>query len=169
MFSIPVGGMKVGHHSYEFRINKEFFDKFEESETGKGELVASVMADRHTTHIDLEIKITGTVMIECDRCLGLYSQPVTCENRLFVKFGMESDISDPDIVILPVDENDLDLSQFFYEYILLAIPMKRIHPDDGKGRSTCDPEMLKKLEEYNIDEEKTADPRWDVLRKLTNN
>jgi uncharacterized metal-binding protein YceD (DUF177 family) len=169
MFSVPIGGMKVGGHSYEFKIDKAFFDQFEESEIGEGKLTAAVIASKQTTHIDLEIKISGTVDIECDRCLGVYSQAISCENRLLVRFGRETDLSDPDIVSVPADENELDMSQYFYEYILLALPMKRVHPADRNGKSSCDPAMLEKLEEYNVDEDKTADPRWDELKRLMNN
>jgi uncharacterized protein len=169
MFSIPIGGMKEGGHSYGFKIDKAFFDQFEESEIGEGVLNAEVTADKRKTHIDLEIKIDGSVEIECDRCLGIYSQPVSCENRLLVKFGRETDETDPDIVILAADDNELDLCQYFYEYILLALPIRKVHPNDRKGNSTCDPGMIERLEEYNVDEEKSTDPRWDELKKLMNN
>ena len=79
---------------------------------------------------------------------------------------MES--SDPDIITLPADEQELDLKQHIYEYILLSIPIKRVHPDDEFGNSTCDPFMLKKLEEFIIDQENEIDPRWDELKKLMN-
>jgi uncharacterized protein len=62
----------------------------------------------------------------------------------------------------------LDLRQQIYEFIMLALPIKRVHPADKKGKSTCDPVMLKKLEELII-EEKENDPRWDELKKLMNN
>ena len=51
---------------------------------------------------------------------------------------------------------------------MLALPIKRVHPDDKNGKSTCDPVMLKKLEELIIDEETDTDPRWDELKKLMN-
>jgi uncharacterized protein len=70
---------------------------------------------------------------------------------------------------MPVDEHELDMKQYFYEYILLALPIKRVHPDDKNGNSTCDPEMLKKLKEHIISEEVESDPRWDELKKLINN
>ena len=60
-------------------------------------------------------------------------------------------------------------SQFFYEYIHLALPIKRIHPDDKKGRSTCNPVMIRKLEDHLIADDDKTDPRWDELRKLTGN
>ncbi|HZL76395.1 MAG TPA: DUF177 domain-containing protein [Bacteroidales bacterium] len=169
LFTIPINGLKEGYHSFNFEINKEFFDQFEESEIKEGRLTAVVKADKLVTHIDLSVSIEGSVNISCDRCLEPFRQPLSCENRLLIKFGLVSDDSDPDIITLPADENELDLRQYFYEYILLAMPIQRVHPVDENGKSACDPEMLKKLKEHITDEEITNDPRWDELKKLIDN
>ena len=79
------------------------------------------------------------------------------------------DESDPDIITVPADENELDMAQYFYEYILLAMPIQRMHPNDREGNSTCDPKMLSKLKEHAVNEEDNSDPRWDELKKLMNN
>ena len=169
LFAIPIGGLKEGRYSYDFEISNEFFDKFEESEIKEGSLNAVVEADKLTTHINLLVRIEGNVNVSCDRCLGEFRQPVSCENRLLVKFGRVSDNSDPDIITLPADEAELDLRQFFYEYIILALPIQRVHPANKSGKSACDPEMLEKLKEHIADDENTSDPRWDELKRLMNN
>jgi uncharacterized metal-binding protein YceD (DUF177 family) len=51
---------------------------------------------------------------------------------------------------------------------MLALPLKRVHTIDKHGKNTCDPVMIKKLEEFIIVEEKENDPRWDELKKLMN-
>jgi DUF177 domain-containing protein len=165
-FTIPAGGMKAGHHVFEFEITKAFFDRFEESEVKEGELDLIVTAIKSTSHIDLDFRITGEVRVCCDRCLEMFDHPVDCENRLLVKFGHETDESDPEIITIPRDENELDLSQYIYEFIHLALPIKRIHPDNVNGESTCNPLMLQKLKEHLVDEETREDPRWDELKKL---
>jgi uncharacterized protein len=166
--NIPLNGLKEGSHSFDFEIGKEFFEKIEESEVKEGSLIAHILVEKRTSHSDVLIKISGTVRISCDRCLEMFSQPVKCENKLLVKFGKRLEDSDPDIISVPTDEHELDLQQHIYEFIHLALPIKRVHPNDKKGRSTCDPVMLKKLDELIIDEETDSDPRWDELKKLMN-
>jgi len=169
-FAIPISGLKEGRHIYDFDINKEFFEKFEESEVKEGDIKASVEAEKRATHIVLNIRISGRIRICCDRCLEMFYFPVECENRLLVKFGKTSDDSDPEILTIPVDEHELELNQYFYEFIHLALPIQRVHPDDKNGESTCDPDMLKKLKEHIIfEEENKTDPRWEELKKLMNN
>lgn len=170
LYSLPISGMKEGFHRFDFEIGNDFFSLFEGSEIEEGELKVILDADKRASHIDLTILIDGTVQVSCDRCLGIFSYPLHCENRLLVQFGRKHDESDPDIITLTEEENELDLKQYFYEYILLALPVKRLHPDDENGNSTCDPEMLRKLNEHLINNDDIGtDPRWDVLKKIMNN
>lgn len=172
MFSIPISDLQVGTSSFKFEIDKKFFDLFDESEVKSGVLTVSVEADKMATHIDLMIIIEGVVDVPCDRCLDIFGLPIYCENRLLVKYGNEANDEDPDVIVISQDEKELDLKQLFYEYIILSLPIQRIHPDDADGNSRCDVEMLKKIEEHkskNIEEEKFTDPRWDILKKLKNN
>lgn len=169
LFSVPIGGLKEGHHTFDFEISGGFFDLFDESEIKEGNLQAIIGIEKGGSHIDMDIRISGSVRICCDRCLEMFNHTVECDNRLLIEFGTVRDESDPEILILPRDEYDLDLKQYFYEFIYLALPIRRMHPDDENGNSTCDPVMLKKLKEHLIDEEVKNDPRWDELRKLMNN
>jgi uncharacterized protein len=167
-YTILLSGLKEGHHTIDFEIDKKFFEKFEESEVKEGSLIANIDMDKRATHIDLIIRVSGSVRVSCDRCLEMFYQPVSSENRLLINFGKSIDDIDPDIISVPVDEHELDLQQQLYEFIMLALPIKRVHPVNKKGKSTCDPVMLKKLEELIIEEEKENDPRWDELKKLMN-
>ena len=94
-------------------------------------LLHDVDIDRHASHIDLRIKIRGTVKVSCDRCLEIFSQPVDCENRLLVKLGSEWKDEDPDMITIPADEHELDISQYLYEFIHLSLPIQRVHPVDA--------------------------------------
>ena len=165
---IPLGGLKEGLHIFDFEINKEFFEQFEESEITEGSLTAHIELERHKTHLDLLIKIRGMVNLSCDRCLDMFLQPVESENRLLVKFGKEEGKTDPDMLYLAADEHELDMKQHLYDYISLSLPIKRVHPNDADGKSACNPEMLKKLKEHMVEEEPATDPRWEELKKLMN-
>jgi uncharacterized protein len=165
-YTISLSGLKEGRHNIDFEIGNEFFELFEESEIREGTLIVNIEMDKLSSHYDLAVRISGNVRIGCDRCLEMFIHSVDCKNRLLVKSGRNIDDTDPDILSLASDENELDLKQHIYEFIHLALPIRRIHPDDEKGESTCDPVMLEKLKEHLIEEDKENDPRWDELRKL---
>ncbi len=168
LYSIPLSGLKEGHHSFNFKINSRFFDLFEESEIKEGSLNVNVEAEKRSSLIEMNINISGIVRISCDRCLGVFDQRIDCGNRLLVQLGSGKDENDPDIVPVARDEKEIDLSQFVYEFIHLALPIQRIHPDDDEGKSTCDQFMLEKLKEHLVNEETRVDPRWEELKKLIN-
>jgi len=168
-YTIPLIGLKEGQHIIDFKIGEEFFKLFEESEIKEGSLIALVELGKRSSHVEVLIRISGTVKISCDRCLEMFSHPVDCENSLLVKFGKSLEDNDPDIISVAPDEPELDLKQHLYEFIHLALPIRRVHPDDNKGKSSCDPVMLQKLEELIIEDKDEIDPRWDELKKLMNN
>lgn len=168
LYNIPLRGIKEGHHTFKFEIDRKFFDLFEGSEVREGELEAVAEVEKCSSHINLDILIYGKVTICCDRCLEVFDHPIECENRLLVKFGHEMDDSDPEIITLSRDDHELDLKQYLYEFIHLALPIRRIHPDDEYGISRCNPEMLLKLREHQVDEVTFNDPGWEELGKLMN-
>ena len=171
IFTIPFKGLKEGRYDFDFKVDDEFFEKFEGSEIKEGSLLATVAMDKRTSHLDLLIKISGAIIISCDRCLEMFSYPINCENRIIVKFGEDNSNDDADVIYLSTDEHELDLQQHLYEFIHLSLPIRRVHPLDKDGKIGCNPEMIKKLNELLIDEEKedNTDPRWDELKKLMNN
>jgi uncharacterized metal-binding protein YceD (DUF177 family) len=169
LFIIPISGLKEGRHLFDFRIGNKFFEGFEESEIKEGNLSVSIELDKRSSHFDLIVNITGEVRICCDRCLEMFFQTIACENRLLVKFGKKWDDSDPDIILIPADEHELDMKQYLYEFIHLALPIQRVHPGDKTGTNSCNPDMLKKLSQYIVNDERKNDPRWDELKKLINN
>jgi len=168
LFQIPIGGIKEGHHTFNFEIDNSFFESFEESEIREGSLHAVAEVEKSTSHIDIVTLISGIVRIPCDRCLEMFDYPLDCTNRFVVKFGDERDESDPEIITVAHDEHYLDLMQFFYEFIYLALPIQRVHPDDPSGNSTCNPFMISKLNEHLVNSEIKIDPRWEELKKLMN-
>jgi len=166
LYVIPLSVLKAGYNNFDFEIGREFFELFEESEIMEGQLRVSVAADKGSSHIDLEIRIDGEVSVTCDRCLEMFGFPIACVNRLLIRYGRERDEADPVIIMLPADEHELDIKQYLYEFIHLALPIKRVHPDDENGVSSCDPLMIEKLKKHLVSGKGTSDARWDGLKQL---
>jgi uncharacterized protein len=168
LFQIPIGGIKEGHHTFNFEIDNSFFESFEESEIKEGSLHVVTEVEKSSSHIDIVTVISGRIRVPCDRCLEMFDYQLDCTNRFVVKFGDMRDESDPEIITVEHDEHYLDLIQFFYEFIYLALPIQRVHPDDPGGKSTCNPFMISKLNEHLVNSEIKNDPRWEELKKLMN-
>lgn len=167
-FSIPFSGLKQGKHDFQYTINNEFFESFEYDEFNAANIVLNVTLKKMSTMLELEMKAQGMVNVDCDLTSEPYEQPISSKLELVVKFGEEYNDEDDEILVLPHGEHQVNIAQYVYEMLVLAMPGKRIHP--GVLDGTLQSEALKKLEELRPKEEKEAikenDPRWDELKKL---
>jgi len=175
-YKIAFKGLKEGDHLFEFTINDWFFEHFENSIVAQGSLKAEVELKKQSTMLILDLSVKGTVALQCDRCLENYLQPVKNKNRLYVKFGLEAEDLGDDIITLPFEEYQIDVAYYLYELIVLGLPIKHVHPSNGKGGSGCDPEMLEQLEKYSIGQDgqekaqdAPVDERWLQLKNLLDN
>ncbi len=168
-FSIPFTGLKLGKHSFDFEIDKSFFDAFEHSLVKDGTLKAEVELDRQETMLILSFHAKGTIKLNCDKCLSDFDQPIELEERQIVKFAEEAEdeIEDLEIMILPRKETAIDVSELIYEFITVAVPFINKCEQAGK---TCDEQMLNTLDKLasgnEEQEEQNDDPRWEALKKL---
>ena len=72
-----------------------------------------------------------------------------------------------EILILSEGSYQIDVSHYFYEMVVLALPHKRIHPrvEDGTLKSEI-VEKLKALEPKETHLKGSEDPRWNKLKDL---
>ncbi len=164
-FEIQFAGLEEGIHNFEFMIDKEFFKEFEYSEITDGKVKVSLELVRQTTMLVLNFKIKGYIICMCDRCLEEYQQKIEGTERLIVKFGDEKSEESDEIIIIPATDHQIDISHDVFEFVSLLLPYKRVHQEDKNGKSACNPEVLKKMEELN--NQKNNDPRWDELKKIS--
>jgi len=169
-YDISFSGLKLGRHEFEFQITQPFFDLFEfDQDFGRPDVKVITVLDKKNNFLELIFKLSGTVELICDVTNEPYDQPIEGENEIIVKFGEDYDVSDDEVWVIPYGEHSVNVAQLIYEMILLAIPVKRIHPDVLNGESNS--EMIELLEKYSPHEhqnsnEEAIDPRWEVLKKL---
>lgn len=172
IYLIDFGGLNTGVHEIEFHVDKTFFAKFENTLVQQGDIDILVTIDRKPNLALVDFTFNGTISTICDRCLDSLDIEIEGYNELLVKFGSvrkeESESDDMDVITLAEREQELDLSEFIYEYVTLQIPIRNVHPEDENGNSTCNSEALKEMEKH-ITHEHTDDPRWEVLKKINLN
>lgn len=166
-FVIPFKGLKVGIHKYNFKIDNKFFESFDYPELKKGIIDVDLTLNREENMLTLEFNIQGKVEVACDRCAGLFYQPIEGIRQLIVKFGEQEFEESDEVIVIPESEHQIDLSHFLYEYIILMLPYKKVHDPENIGSEACDPKVLEKLN--NMSGESKTDPRWDALKKIKNN
>jgi len=166
-FIIPVTGLKPGSHQFDFEIEDSFFEHFEYSVIRKGLIQLNLVIVKEENLLVFHFLFKGHVTVPCDRCAEPFDLEIGGKDELILKFGSDFHEESEDIQVIPAGDNHFDISPFIYEYISLSLPVRRVHPEDASGKSLCDDEIIRRLEESEPSPE--PDPRWEILAQLKNN
>lgn len=183
LYNISLKNLSAGLHTYEYALDRKYFDAIDGDEVRKGNVKVTVTVRRTSSTFELNFDIKGVVQIPCTRCLDDMDMEVDTKNRLIVKFGKEYSEESDEIVIIPEDEGEINIAWFLYEFIALTIPIKHVHPAGECNRmvssklrkhravSTEDGEEdevdMDDDEEFGDEDDTPAnDPRWDALKGL---
>lgn len=166
-FIIPFKGLSDEVHRFDFDIDGRFFEYLDDTDIRDGDLKVQLDFDKQSRLFTLTFTIHGEVTVSCDRCLSDLKLPVDTLNTLFIRLGDHAEEQSDDVVLIPDTEYQLDVSNFIHEFIVLSLPMRKVHDEGDKGESLCDPEMLRRLDSQREEEE--YDPRWEALKKLNLN
>jgi len=172
---------------FEFDLDNVFFKKIDSPEVQIGNVKAKVSVHKKVNTYELSFVLDGAITIPCDRCLDNMEQPIHYKEKLLVKFG-EKFSEEDEVVIVPESDGAINIAWFLYEFIVLNIPMKHVHPT-----GECNKTMVGKLKkhitrqksdddddddtsalEFDDDDdfttdEKQTDPRWDGLQNISEN
>lgn len=173
-YIIPFSGMKIGNYEFNYNIGSEFFDSFEYSEIKDADVIVSLSLNKSETMMVANFDIEGTIVLECDVCLGELEKKIKNEYRQIFKFSDDEDLKlDDEITFVSSLEFQINIAPLIVEFINLSKPNKSSH-EIGK----CDKALVSVLDEYLLVEkeqveessieEDEIDPRWNVLKKLKN-
>ncbi|QCX02000.1 DUF177 domain-containing protein [Aggregatimonas sangjinii] len=167
-YNIPFSGLKQGKHQFEYQIENTFFESFGYEEFNAAAISVDVGLNIASTMLELDFDANGTVNVLCDVTGEPFDQPVASNLQLVVKFGEAYNDEDDEILIIPHGEHKINIAQYVYEMLVLAVPQKRTHPGIADG--TLKSEALDRLDALRPKEIKENkddnDPRWDALKKL---
>ncbi|MEN1785329.1 MAG: DUF177 domain-containing protein [Bacteroidota bacterium] len=167
-FLIPFVGLKLEKHNFSFEIDNTFFESFGYQEFNGASVNVNAVLDKTATMMELDLEAKGWVNVQCDLTDEPFDQQIIDQLHLVIKFGEDYDDTNEELLVLPHGEYQVNIAQYIYELIVLAVPQKRVHPGvrDGSLRS----DALDRLEELSPKESRKdnehTDPRWDGLKKL---
>jgi uncharacterized protein len=165
-YSIPFAGLAKGSHQFEFEIDDRFFEMFEHSVIQKATIHVAVDLLKEETMLTLMFRFTGTITLDCDRCLEEVNLPVNETRVMMVRFSSsgKADEHNDDVVFISHGEHHLNIAQHMYDFLTLMVPIRVVHPDDESGDPGCNPEFLKNIQEHPVNDK--TDPRWEALKNL---
>ena len=175
-YKLPLKSLGEGVHEFDYVLDKQFFVNMEYSDVRDADLAVHLTVDHHNDIYRLNFEIAGTVTLLCDRCLDDLIQPIDTSYCINVEFGDDYDDDSDDLLVIPRNDNDLNVAYMLFDTVVLQIPMKHVHPMGQCNRAMS--ALLKKhragadaIEDELLDSVEDAadiptDPRWDALRGL---
>ncbi len=166
-FTLPFVGLKEGKHHFKFTIDNTFFAHFEFNDFNNALLNGELILDKKSSFLELYFDVKGTVELPCDVSMELFNYPIDADYDLIVKFGTPNSQITDEILILPEGSYQINVAQYFYEMVVLNLPLKRVHPgiEDGTLQSEI-LDKLKALEPKETHLKGSEDPRWNKLKDL---
>ena len=171
-YGVNIVGLSNKVHDFEYEIGDKFFKEYGTDLVEKGSFHVNVALNKHETFIEADFKINGKAVLICDRSLDPFDFPIQSHHNMVFKFGDSDQEMSDEIVMIHRDTATLELGQYIYEFIALAIPMKKLHPrfqneaeedDDTEGKIVYSSEKNTDSDKGDDDE---IDPRWNILKKL---
>lgn len=166
-FSINIIGLSKKAHIFDFKLSNGFFEKYGKEVISGGDFDAKIFLDKRETFIEIEFSISGKASLVCDRSLEPFDYRIEETRKIVFKYGEEAKEVSDEIVIITRDQDSIDVGQFMYEFIALAIPIKKLHPR-FQDEPEEDENEIKIIYSTSADKEEkeNIDPRWEKLKKL---
>lgn len=171
-YIIEISSLKNQDYEYDFLVTDRFFQLFPGSLIEQGNVNIKVLLRKSETMLQLHFKLSGSIVLVCDRSLENFDFPIKSEAKLILKFGASNEVINDDLEIISRDTIEINVAQYIYEYIVLEVPMKKLHPkfqDDSEDEEDVLVYSSEENEPENEPEKDTdIDPRWQALKKLKN-
>lgn len=135
-FSIDYMSLSSGLHTFDFEVDDALFSEMESNEIKGGNCKVHACVNCSDTKLDVNVVISGSVVVECDRCLEDCNIPVEFSGLLTVRFSDLQHDYDGDVMWIAKGDQ-LSLKQYIYESIVISLPYRRVHEEGG-----CNPEMM---------------------------
>ncbi|EON77173.1 protein in cluster with ribosomal protein L32p, Bacteroidetes/Chlorobi subfamily [Lunatimonas lonarensis] len=169
-FDIDIIRLKDGEHTFPFEVNSDFFGHFPVNDlVSEGNLKVSVTLKKQGGVIEAWFEIQGQVKLTCDRSLEEYLHDLKTRERILYKYGPEEGELNEEVYLITNETAQINVAQFIYEFILLAIPPKKLHPKFGDEEEDSDEGVLvysSITEESEKEFEPETNPLWEKLKKL---
>jgi uncharacterized protein len=169
-YRINIVGLSNKVHHFDFEIGSDFFRQYGADLLEEGSFTVHIDLNKQETFLEADFEIKGVAKLICDRSLEPFDYPIKNHHKMVFKYGEEDQELTDEIVVINREAVSLEVGQYIYEFIALAIPMKKLHPK-FKDEEENDDEVEGKIiytsgsgEDKNDNED--IDPRWEQLKKL---
>ena len=159
-FDIKIQSLSNNEHKFRFEFNQDLFDFFsQENEIINTNGICEVSLIKSDIMLDVKFTIDGQTDLICDRTLKKFTYSLNSDKKILFKFGEEDQELSEEMVVIDRNKSKINMGKFIYEFFILELPVKRLHPS-VKNEDNIDNFV------FTTKKTKDTDPRLDPLNKL---
>lgn len=130
--NIKISNLNDGIHEIAYTAG---IDEFGLTEPFVGKCDLSLKLSKINYQIVLNTKAESNALLECDRCGETFSQQITADYQTVYLLGQEKKPGEDDlnIIYLPIETDNINISEDVKDFSILAVPMKNLCKEDCKG------------------------------------
>ncbi len=127
---LEFSGLPSGKHEFEYKLSETFFSSFDLLKHERIQpLIVKVELSKSNFMMEMKLSFRGFMNTFCDVSNDPFTLEISNNFSLIVKFGESFNDENPEILILPRGEFEINMKQLFYELITLSIPIQKIKKD----------------------------------------
>ena len=159
-FGIKIQSLSNNTHLFEFEFDQKLLYQFN-SDIDISDSIGTckIILLKTEMMLDVTFEIKGITTLICDRTLKNYTHKLDFSKKILFKFGEEDEEISDEMIVINRGKSILNISKFIYEFFILEIPIKRLHPSI-KNEDNIDNFV------YKTRTTKRIDPRLESLKKL---
>lgn len=127
-YNVRLKGLSNGEHVFDFHIGQQFFTDMENSDVRDANIDVKLIVKVANGRYDLQFEINGQVTTLCDRCLDDLVLPIKGQYHILVEYGDDYNDDSDELLVIPASDAYLNVAYMIYDTVVLAIPMKHVHP-----------------------------------------
>lgn len=173
-FEIGWTGLKEGKHEFHYELNDEKLSLLGYSSEEFSDLEAKIQLtfDRHHDFFELFFDYDGHLTCICDRCGDPMTLELWDEFKLIVKLvdsaedaDRYNEVEESEIYYISHHTSSINVFKWLYDYLMLSIPIQKVHGTDEEGRSLCNEQAIALLASLEEQSNKSASI-WKDLEKF---
>ena len=159
-YDIKIQSLSNNKHEFSFNFNQCLFNYFSsDHDVSKAKGNCKLEIIKTDIMMNSNFIVEGSCDLVCDRTLKKYNHIIKINKKIVFKFGEKEEELSDEMIIINRNKSFINISKFIYEFFILSLPVKRLHPslknDDNINNFV-----------YSTKSVKGIDPRLDLLNKL---
>ncbi len=168
-YTLNIFGLSNKLHHFTYKLEEDFYAFFDTGIVYGGNIDVVLDFDKSDLRIECNFTLKGEVTVLCDRTLEPFEVEIDTQAKVFYKYADTTEEVDEKMFLIEWSTQQLNLAQLFYEYTILALPIRKIHPKFA-NESEDEKFTFSTEKEDNIDNDDSVgdNSHWAVLKNLKN-